>query len=124
IQEQLEPDIVPFEPLAEDNFVDRLKDIERTFTPQGGGGGEEQECRKTVDQSLGDGPCRYRVKLTFLERFLTARRYPGDECLIPDAATNVEPCDPVTYSNCYIFSTVADAQDFRNLYVDRAIEGK
>lgn len=124
IQEQLEPDIIPFEPLAEDNFVDRLKDIERTFTPQGGGGGEEQECRKTVDQSLGDGPCRYRVKLTFLERFLTARRYPGDECLIPDAATNVEPCDPVTYSNCYIFSTVADAQDFRNLYVDRAIEGK
>lgn len=123
IQEQLEPDITPFEPLAEDNFVDRLKDLERPFIPNCSND-EERECRSTYDNSLGDGNCVYRVKVTYLQTISQVKRKssaPPDVC---GSTAPGEPCVFTTYTDCHLFNTIPDAEAFRAPLVDQAKQGK
>lgn len=63
IAPDLEPDLTPFEPLAESNFSDRLDDIAAGGV---GGGGEDKEEKEACGQPNYSGGCTYEVKVVYI----------------------------------------------------------
>jgi hypothetical protein len=126
IQDAVEPDMTPFEPVADKNFADSLDRQEELSAGTGGAsesdeGDEERPCG---DPPPGNGGCIYEVSIYYVTpRSITSGIAPGDNC--PKAGpcngtTGGLPCASSAHTFCHTFGSLFSAQAFRQAKAEEA----
>jgi hypothetical protein len=116
LQDTLAPDFDPFEPLAEQNFQDRLDDIESGLI--NGAELDDQEEREACGKPILDGGgCVYEVNVHYITPDLvTTFQLSGSPC--PTAgpckkASGGRPCTGATHTFCHTFRARFAAEQFK-----------
>lgn len=123
IADDIEPTIVPFEPLAEENFSERLDEIEA-----GGNSGssdddkEETACGDPIDS----GSCKYEVIIQYISPdSVTTQKSAGASCndagpCKGDAGRTGRPCTGTITTFCHSFGALFAATAFRSMKAQEA----
>lgn len=119
ISDEIEPEFVPFEPLAEQNFQDKLDSIESGNTnASGGDSGEEREAACGDPGPPGAG-CQYEVTVTYvIPGAVTTRQNPGSTCRSAGPCGSGQgqtgnSCYGPTYQMCHSFGAAFAARAFQ-----------
>ena len=118
IAEDLEPEIEPFEPLAEQQFEDRQDEFGAGETGGGGGGSNDKEEKGACGEpATGQTGCVYEVRITYVTPTLVGGNKgpdPPANCAGPCTGQTGIVCAGPLVQQCHSFSALFAASSYQS----------